>query len=81
MPAYVCSTSGSLQNQDICYPRLVPNARSENGVTFNRKVCKMKSECGPEGVPKADKRQYQTVILDFGRALVTVLSPPRGLGS
>ena len=36
----------------------------------------MMSKCGPEGVPKTDKRQYQTVISDFGRALVRVLSPP-----
>ena len=55
---------------------MVPNAHAENGVTFNRKVSKMISKCGPEGVPKTDKRQYQTVISDFGRALVRVLSPP-----
>ena len=53
-----------------------PSAHPENGVTFNRKVSKMRSKCGPEGVPKTDKRQYQTVISDFGRALVRVLSPP-----
>ena len=54
---------------------MLPNAHAENGVTSNRKVSKMKSKCGPEGVPKTDKRQYQTVISDFGCALVRVLRP------
>ena len=43
---------------------------------FNRKVSKLRSKCGPEGVPKTNKRQYQTVISDFGRTLMRVLSPP-----
>ena len=55
---------------------MVPNAHAENGTTFNRKVSKMMSKCGPEGVPKTYKNQYQTVTSDFGRALVRVLSPP-----
>ncbi len=55
---------------------MAPSAHAENGVTFKIKVFKMRSKCGPEGVPKTDKRQYQTVISDFGRALVRVLSPP-----
>ena len=55
---------------------IVPNAHAENGVTFNRKVSKMISKCVPEGVPETHKRQYQTVISDFGRALVSVLRPP-----
>ena len=55
---------------------MVPDARAENGVTFNRKVYQMSSKCGPEGIQKIHKRQYQTVISDFGRALVRVLSPP-----
>ena len=55
---------------------MVPNAHAENGVTFNRKVYKMMFKFGPEGVRKTNKRQYQTVISDFGRALVRVLSPP-----
>ena len=57
---------------------MVQNAHAENGVTFKRKESKMKSKCGPEGVPKTDKRQYQTVISDFGRALVRVLMDPDG---
>ena len=62
---------------------LVPNAHAENGVVCHRKVPKMKTKCGPEGVPKTTKRQYQTVISDFGRALVTtpvVLDTGRCMG-
>ena len=55
---------------------IVSNAHGESGVTFNRKVFKMRFKCGPEVVPKTNKRQYQLVITDFGRALVRVLSPP-----
>ena len=55
---------------------MVPSAHAENGPKFNNTGFKIRSKCCPEGVPKTDKRQYQTVISDFGRALVRVLSPP-----
>ena len=44
---------------------MVPNLHAENGHTFKRKVSNMMSKCGPEGVPKMDRKANSNGNLRF----------------
>ena len=66
---------------------LVPQAHVENGVTFDRKMFNLRSECGPEGVPQIDQKAISNGNLRFWTrsgesawSLPVVLAPDHGMG-